>query len=127
MPTQARLGRSMQDLIAIVPELRRRAIGFQSMHEALDTTTPCGRLFSTGSPLIAEGTTEGLAAARLWSARPPATLTPEGIQRQQREATAWMIRMAEFIAAGTPVTDTAVQALASNRNCYRDHESCTLS
>lgn len=32
------------DLITLVAELRRRGIGFRSLHEALDTTTPGGRL-----------------------------------------------------------------------------------
>lgn len=38
------------------------------------------------------------------------TLTEEDKERMGREATAAMIRMAEFMAAGTPVTDEAVQA-----------------
>ncbi len=47
-----RLSRSLQDLIAIVAELRRRGVGFRSLHEQLDTTTPGGRLgSSTSSPL----------------------------------------------------------------------------
>ncbi|GAA1959551.1 MerR family transcriptional regulator [Catenulispora subtropica] len=36
-------------------------------------------------------------------------MTDEDIERWQREATAAMIRMAEFMAAGTPVDDPAVQ------------------
>jgi DNA invertase Pin-like site-specific DNA recombinase len=44
VPSLDRLGRSIQDLIAIVSGLRKRGIGFTSLHEALDTTTPCGRL-----------------------------------------------------------------------------------
>ena len=43
-PSLDRLGRSLQDLIAIVSGLRRRGIGFRSLKEALDTTTPGGRL-----------------------------------------------------------------------------------
>jgi DNA invertase Pin-like site-specific DNA recombinase len=39
-----RLSRSLQDLIATVADLRRRGAGFRSLHEALDTTTPGGRL-----------------------------------------------------------------------------------
>jgi DNA invertase Pin-like site-specific DNA recombinase len=39
-----RLGRSLADLISIVAGLRRRGIGFASLHEAFDTTTPGGRL-----------------------------------------------------------------------------------
>jgi DNA-binding transcriptional MerR regulator len=39
-----------------------------------------------------------------------ATLTEEETERIQRESTAAMIRMAELMAAGTPVDDAAVQA-----------------
>lgn len=39
-----RLGRSLDDLLAIVGGLRKRGIGFRSLHESLDTTTPGGML-----------------------------------------------------------------------------------
>lgn len=87
----SRLGRSLHDLIAIVGDLRRRGIGFRSLHEAIDTTTPSGRLvfhvFAALAEfmreLIVEGTHEGLAAARARGqrlGRPPA-LTPEQIRQ----------------------------------------------
>ncbi|GHB67747.1 HTH-type transcriptional regulator SkgA [Streptomyces cirratus] len=38
------------------------------------------------------------------------TLTAEDMEQWQREVTAQMIRIAEFMAAGTPVADPAVQA-----------------
>ncbi|MET9344925.1 recombinase family protein [Nonomuraea sp. NPDC003804] len=90
VPSLDRLGRSLQDLIAIVAGLRKRGIGFRSLHEALDTTTPGGRLvfhvFAALAEfireLIVEGTHEGLAAARARGqrlGRPPA-MTPEQIQ-----------------------------------------------
>ncbi len=44
------------------------------------------------------------------SQRYAATLTAEDAERMQRETTAAMIRMAEFMAAGTPAGDPAVQA-----------------
>ncbi|NED04649.1 recombinase family protein, partial [Streptomyces sp. SID6648] len=44
VPSLDRYGRSLQDLVNMVAELRSRGIGFQSLHEALDTTTPGGRL-----------------------------------------------------------------------------------
>lgn len=84
VPSLDRLGRSIQDLIAIVSGLRRRGIGFTSLHEALDTTTPGGRLvfhvFAALAEfireLIVQGTNEGLDAARARGARlgrpPPA-------------------------------------------------------
>ncbi len=44
VPSLDRYGRSLQDLINMVAELRERGIGFTSLHENLDTTTPGGRL-----------------------------------------------------------------------------------
>ncbi|WP_258308763.1 recombinase family protein [Streptomyces sp. NWU339] len=43
VPSLDRYGRSLQDLINMVAELRERGIGFTSLHENLDTT-PGGRL-----------------------------------------------------------------------------------
>ncbi len=40
VPSLDRLYRSLADLIQIVGTLRRRGVGFKSLHEALDTTTP---------------------------------------------------------------------------------------
>lgn len=90
VPSLDRLGRSIQDLIAIVSGLRERGIGFTSLHEALDTTTPGGRLvfhvFAALAEfireLIVQGTNEGLEAARARGARlgrPPA-MTAEQIR-----------------------------------------------
>jgi DNA invertase Pin-like site-specific DNA recombinase len=72
VPSLDRYGRSLQDLITMVTELREREIGFTSLHENLDTTTPGGRLvfhvFAALAEFIRElivaGTREGLAAAR---------------------------------------------------------------
>jgi DNA invertase Pin-like site-specific DNA recombinase len=88
VPSLDRLGRSIQDLISIVSGLRKRGVGFQSLHEALDTTTPGGRLvfhvFAALAEfireLIVQGTHEGLAAARARGeriGRPPAMTTEQ--------------------------------------------------
>ena len=90
VPSLDRLSRSLADLIAIVGTLRRRGVGFKSLHEALDTTTPGGRLvfhvFAALAEfireLIVEGTREGLDAARDRGARlgrPPA-MTAEQVR-----------------------------------------------
>lgn len=79
IPSLDRLGRSIQELIAIVSGLRKRGIGLTSLHEALDTTTPGGRLvfhvFAALAEfireLIVQGTNEGLDAARARGARRP--------------------------------------------------------
>jgi DNA invertase Pin-like site-specific DNA recombinase len=89
-----RLGRSLQDLITIVADLRRRGVGFRSLHEALDTTTPGGRLvfhvFAALAEfireLIVEGTREGLAAARARGQRlgRPHSMDAEMVARARR-------------------------------------------
>ncbi|GAA3515028.1 DNA invertase Pin-like site-specific DNA recombinase [Streptosporangium album] len=50
VPSLARYGRSLQDLITMAGELRRRQIGFTSLHENLDTTTPAAGWCSMSSP-----------------------------------------------------------------------------
>jgi DNA invertase Pin-like site-specific DNA recombinase len=90
VPSLDRLSRSMADLIEIVSTLRRQGVGFKSLHEVLDTTTPGGRLvfhvFAALAEfireLIVEGTREGLDAARARGVRlgrPPA-MNAEQIQ-----------------------------------------------
>lgn len=72
VPSLDRYGRSLQDLVNMVAALRQRGIGFASLHEKLDTTTPGGQLifhvFAALAEfireLIVQGTNEGLAAAR---------------------------------------------------------------
>jgi DNA invertase Pin-like site-specific DNA recombinase len=67
-----RLGRSLKDLIEIVTGLEQHGIGFKSLQESMDTTTPGGKLifhvfaalaeFERG--VIRERTQAGLLAAR---------------------------------------------------------------
>jgi DNA invertase Pin-like site-specific DNA recombinase len=72
VPSLDRLSRSLADLIAILGTLRRRGVGFKSLHEALDTTTPGGRLvfhvFAAMAEFIRELSVE--APAKAWT--PPA-------------------------------------------------------
>ena len=67
-----RLGRSLKDLIAWVGYLEERQVGLRSLHEAIDTTTPTGKLTfhvfgalaEFERALIRDRTQAGLAAAR---------------------------------------------------------------
>jgi len=67
-----RLGRSLADLIRIVNDLETRGVGFSSLTENIDTTTPAGKLvfhvFAALAEfernLIRERTMAGLKAAR---------------------------------------------------------------
>jgi DNA invertase Pin-like site-specific DNA recombinase len=43
VPSLDRYGRSLANLITMVGDLRRREIGFTSLHENLNATTPGGR------------------------------------------------------------------------------------
>ncbi|MFE5664250.1 recombinase family protein [Streptomyces niveus] len=84
VPPLDQLGRSVQNLIAIVPGLRKRG-------QALDMTTPCGRLVFHVLAALAEftrelavqGTNEGLDAVRTRGARlgRPSATTPEQASR----------------------------------------------
>ena len=67
-----RLGRSLRHLVDTVTGLADRGIGFRSLQEAIDTTTPGGKLVfhvfaalaEFERDLIRERTSAGLAAAR---------------------------------------------------------------
>ena len=67
-----RLGRSLPHLIEVVSALQERGVDFRSIQEAIDTTTPAGKLFfhlcgafaEFERDLIRERTHAGLAAAR---------------------------------------------------------------
>lgn len=86
-----RLGRNLPHLIETVSALEKRGVGFRSLTEAIDTTTPGGRLVfhlfgALGQferDLIRERTRAGLAAAatrgRKGGRRP--VITPEKLKR----------------------------------------------
>jgi len=67
-----RLGRSLSHLIKLIKELADRGVGFKSLQENIDTTTPTGRLFfhimaslaEFERELIRERTRAGLEAAK---------------------------------------------------------------
>ena len=86
-----RLTRSLPQLVGLVSDLRTRGVGFRSLNEGLDTTSPGGRLvfhvFAALAEflreLLVEGTRDGLAAARARGqrlGRPPA-LNPDQVSQ----------------------------------------------
>jgi DNA invertase Pin-like site-specific DNA recombinase len=82
-----RLGRNLRHLIAIITDLSARQIGFRSLTEGIDTTTPAGRLVfhvfgalaEFERELIRERTIAGLTAARARgrSGGRPRVMTPD--------------------------------------------------
>lgn len=82
-----RLGRSLRNLIATVNDLAAAGVGFRSLTEGIDTTTPAGLLVfhvfgalaQFEAALISERTAAGLAAARARgrTGGRPRAMTPE--------------------------------------------------
>ncbi len=89
-----RLGRSLRHLIDVVSELQSRGVGFRSLQENIDTTTPGGKLVfhvfgalaEFERDMIRERTYAGLAAARARGRKGgrPSTMTPtkRGLARE---------------------------------------------
>lgn len=113
-----RLGRSLVHLLSIVTDLAERGVGFRSLTEGIDTTTPAGRMvFSIFGALaeferslIRERTEAGLAAARSRGR----TLGRPSVMTADRTATARTLS-----AAGTPVSRIAATLGVGRASVYR--------
>ena len=113
-----RLGRSLPHLVATIDNLTRRGVNLKSLHEAIDTTTPTGRLMvhliaslaEFERELTIERTIAGLEAAK---ARGSSVGRP----------TVWTSERAEaaeaLLAAGATVTQTAAALGVSRATIYR--------
>jgi DNA invertase Pin-like site-specific DNA recombinase len=112
-----RLGRSLHDLISLLDELKSMGVAFQSVTEAIDTTTPTGRamwqmvgiLAELERSLIQERTKAGRAAvARGVKMGRKAKLTPQQVEHAKK-----LIEQGEH-------HDTVAQSLnVSRRTLYR--------
>jgi len=114
-----RLGRSLPHLVATIDTLTKRGVNLKSLHEAIDTTTPTGRLMvhliaslaaEFERELTIERTIAGLEAAKARGANlgRPTVWTPE----RAEAATA-------LLAAGATVTQTAAALGVSRATIYR--------
>lgn len=122
-----RLGRSLAQLIHIMQTLRDRNIGFRSLQEAIDTTTPGGQLVfhifaalaEFERALIRERTQAGLAAARArgrLSGR-PRRLTPDQVimaQTLQREGRLTLTDIAAALKVSRSTLYRALKRAAGN-------------
>ena len=112
-----RLGRSMTHLLQTVTDLENRGVGFRSLTENVDTTTPTGRLVfhifgALGQferDLIRERTNAGLtaAAARGRKGGRPVSATPERITRARH-----------LIASGLNVREAAARVKVGKSALY---------
>jgi DNA invertase Pin-like site-specific DNA recombinase len=113
-----RLGRSLPHLIETVAALERRGVGFRSLTEAIDTTTPGGRLVfhlfaALGQferDLIQERTRAGIAAAAARGRRGGrrSVVTDEKLKRAQ-----------DFMAKGLTVRETALRLKVGKTALYK--------
>jgi DNA invertase Pin-like site-specific DNA recombinase len=113
-----RLGRSLPHLIHLMQDLDTRGIGFRSLTEAIDTTTPGGRLtynlFASLAEfersVLRERTRAGLLAARQRGRRGgrPRSLTSQKLDAARR-----------LLEAGTSVRDVATALAVSAPTIYR--------
>ena len=104
-----RLGRSLRHLVDLVTGLAEGGVGFRSLQESIDTTTPGGKLVDHvfaalaefERDLIRERTAAGLAAARSRGRRGgrPSVLTAHKLQVAQE-----MYRSGEYTVAAIATT-----------------------
>jgi DNA invertase Pin-like site-specific DNA recombinase len=112
-----RLGRSLPHLIETIATLEAQGVGFRSLTEHIDTTTPGGRLIfhvfgALGQferDLIRERTRAGLtaAAARGRKGGRKPVMTPEKLQRAR-----------EYLANGLNVREAAARIKVSKTSLY---------
>lgn len=103
-----RLGRSLGHLVGLLDELGKRHVGFASITEAIDTTTPGGRLVfhmmaalaEFERSIIIERTRAGMMAAKRRGQKlgRPAKLSPENIANVRRILSAGAITRRDLAA-----------------------------
>jgi hypothetical protein len=131
VPSLDRLAHSLQDLIAIVADLRKRGIGLRSLKEALDTTTAGGRLvfhvFAALAEFIRELIIEGTGPGRRPRPRPAPRTAPgdepgaDPPRPRPAHPTRREHRLHRPAAGGQPLHHLQVRARAEDRRRPPSH------
>ena len=119
-----RLGRSMQDLVSFLEDLRGHGTDLYLHQQALDTTTPSGRaLFGMMAvfaeferAMIQDRVNAGLARARAAGkrlGRPPADAATEGRVRNLRAEGMGIVKVAKTLGIGVSAVQRIEKATAS--------------
>jgi DNA invertase Pin-like site-specific DNA recombinase len=121
-----RVGRSLIDLLARMKQLEDRGVGFKSLTEGIDTTTPSGRLImhmigalaQFERDLIVERTKAGVAAHRARGGKigQPPKMTPERLEKAKK-----------MIEKGASVSDLAAFFNVSRATIYNHFDAQTIA
>ena len=132
-----RLARSLRTLVRTIDDLAARNIGFRSLTETIDTTSPTGRLvfhiFSSLAEfereLTRERTLAGLEAARARGHHPgrPAKLGPKELQQAQALLRDPAIRVSDIAARLNVAPSTLYRHLPAARTQARIHHPNPVS
>ena len=111
-----RLGRSLQDLIQIIKNLKEKGVGFRSLTESIDTTQSSGMLIfhifaslaEFEKELVRERTIAGLEAAKKKGKRGG---RPKSLGDEQREILKQLLEEGRGVSAVARVLNTSRQTI----------------
>ena len=133
-----RLGRNLAHLVQTVTTLGEREVGFVSLTEAIDTTTPAGRLLfgimaslaQFERDLIQERTMAGLAAARARGkvgGRPPIMTTEKlAVARRMLDEGKPKAVIAKTIGVSRPTLYAHLAASLALSNSHQDARDASM-
>ena len=119
-----RLGRSLRDLVNLLHELQGRGVAFQSLTEAIDTTTPTGRAMLHMVALLAE-LERGLIAERTRAGVKAAQARGVKFGRKPKLSPAQVRHARQQIEGGARVQDVAALLNVGRMTLYRALQRAT--
>lgn len=113
-----RLGRSLHDLIGLLDGLKARGVAFQSLTEAIDTTTPTGRAMWQMVGILAE-LERSLIQERTKAGREAARARGVKMGRKVKLTSEQIAHARKLLEAGEHINDVAKSLGVSRRTLYR--------
>jgi len=113
-----RLARSLRDLITLLDELKARGVAFQSLTEAIDTTTPTGRAMWQMIGILAE-LERSLIQERTQAGRQAAIARGVKLGRKSLLSLQQIAHARQLLDRGEPHDRVAQSLSVSRRTLYR--------
>ena len=113
-----RLGRSLRDLIAMLDDLRSHSVKFQSLTEAIDTTTPTARAMWQMIGVLAE-LERSLIIERIQAGMKEARRRGVKFRRKPKLTPAQIAKASKLIEHGERVEDVAALWNVGRTTLYR--------